>query len=315
VGAALVDHLWQSVCFFVTTWLAVFAVRHHSARLRLWMWRIAALKFAVPFWLLFACGAWLGFPVEQPSDLPPPPFLAALRAAAPVAAPVETARVTGAALAAGLGVMLLATWTCLRTIWSGIRLERWLARDEIARVERDPDDQPSNPGFVQSAFFTALCLFVIGSPVLAGAVEDRVWRHDLLIANAVRLRTANIVMTEAAPGMGQRSRVLAQRQGVLIRNTSIQDLVALAYGVNHYSVQLEQMFSADTAPEDKYWVSLPRYDVRVVAAIREPERFDPYALRQIVTKLLADRFGLEIYVKQKCQPPCGQYNLPLPEVR
>jgi len=296
------------------TWLAVFAVRHHSARLRLWMWRIAALKFALPFWLLFALGAWLGFPVNQPSDLPPATLLDVLRAAAPISAPVQTAQVSGLALAAGLAVMLSAALTCLRTILSGIRLERWLARDEATRLARDPDDQSSNPGFVQSACFTALCLFVIGSPVLAGAVDNREWRHELLLANAVTLRTANIVMTEAAPGMGQRSHLFATPQGVLIRNTSIQELVALAYGVSPYSVWLEQMFSADAAPEDKYWVSLPRYDVRVVAPIRAPDEFDPYALRQIVTKLLADRFDLEVYVKQQCQPPCGRYRVPLPEI-
>ena len=79
------------------------------------------------------------------------------------------------------------------------------------------------------------------------------------------------------------------------------------------AVWYTQMFPEDTPPEIKYWVLLPRYDVRVAAPIHVPEEFDPYALRQILTKLLADRFGLEIYVKQKCQPPCGRYNVPLTE--
>jgi hypothetical protein len=314
VVAGFIDHLWQSVGFFAATWLAMLSVRNHSARLRLWMWRIAALKFAVPFWLLFAWGAWLGFSVDQPSDLPPAVLIEAVRVTAPVVAPVTTAHASSPALAAALAAMLLAALASLKSIRSGIHLERWRAREETLRLERDPDDAEPNPGFLQSAFFTALCLSIIGFPVLAGAVDDRFQRHELLVMNSTTLRTARIAMSVAAPGMGQRSHLIARADGVLIRNTNIQGLVALAYGVSPYSVWLDQMFPEDASPEDKYWVSLPRYDVVVTAPIQVPDEFDPYALRQIVTKLLAERFGLEVYVKQKCQPPCGRYNVPLPEV-
>ena len=96
---------------------------------------------------------------------------------------------------------------------------------------------------------------------------------------------------------------------MLIRNTSIQDLVALAYGVSHYAVWSDQMFSLDSAPKDQFWLSGPRYDVRVRAPIRQPAEFDPYALRKPITKLLAERFGLEIYMDDQCQPPCGRYGV------
>lgn len=313
--AGLVDHLWQSVCFFALTSGAVFAVRQHSARWRLWMWRIAALKFALPFWLLCTLGAWLGFPVVHAGDLPPPALRDAFALATPIAAPVASAQVSGLALAASLAVMLLATLTCLRTIVAGLHVERWRARDEAERLERDPDDGPSHPGLVTSALLTAICLIIAAAPVTAGAVDDRLHRHELLIANAMSLRTARIAMSVAAPGMGDRSRVIVRAEGVLIRNTNIQGLLALAYGVSPYSVRwLDQMFPEDSAPEEKYWLQLPRYDVRVTAPIPAPEEFDTYALHQIVTKLLADRFGLEVYVKQQCQAPCGHYNVPLPEV-
>lgn len=312
--AGLVDHLWQSVAFFLAMWLAVASVRRHDARIRLWMWRVAAFKFAIPFWLLFALGAWCGFPVDQPSDLPPATFVAALRAAAPVLAPATMSHAADIALAAGLAVMLLPTLVCLMTIRSGVQLERWRAHDEHARIERDPDDKEPSPGFVHAACLTALCLFAVSAPVLAGATGDRLWRHDLLMTNAKVLRGARVEMTDAAPGMGNRSRVIAQAHGVLIRNANIQELAAMAYGIHPLSVWYTQMFPEDTPPEIKYWVLLPRYDVRVVAPIHVPEEFDPYALRQVLTKLLADRFGLEIYVKQKCQPPCGRYNVPLPPV-
>jgi hypothetical protein len=310
--AGLVDHLWQSVAFCLAMWLAVVSVRRHTAKLRLWMWRVAAIKFAIPFWLLFALGAWLGFPVDQPSDLPPASFIYLLRTAAPVLAPASMSGASSLALIAGLAVMLLPTLVCLRMTWHGIRLEHWRARDEAARLEHDPDDEEPSPGFVHAACLTALCVLAVSVPVLAGATDNRLWRHELLVANARTLRVAEIKMVDAAPGMGDRSRVIANANGVLIRNASIQDLVAMAYGIHPLSVWYTQMFPEDTPPEIKYWVLLPRYDVRVTAPIVEPEEFDTYALRQIVTKLLADRFGLEIYVKQDCQPPCGRYGVPLP---
>jgi hypothetical protein len=34
-------------------------------------------------------------------------------------------------------------------------------------------------------------------------------------------------------------------------------------------------------------------------------------LRQPLTKLLADEFGLEVYVNGDCQPPCGRWGMAL----
>jgi len=56
----------------------------------------------------------------------------------------------------------------------------------------------------------------------------------------------------------------------------------------------------------------PRYDVHVTAPVQRPAEFDPYALRQPVTKLLAERFGLEINLDNRCQPPCGSYAVAMP---
>ena len=299
--------------FCVAAWLAARLLRPHSARLRLWIWRIAMLKFALPFWLLFALGAWLGFPVSNPPDQAPAALLDALHAMAPIVAPAQSAHLAGAALVVGLLAMLPATLLCARMVCRGLRLERWLAHDEACRITTEPASAPPSPGFLRAALFTAVAFILLALPMLAGAVDDRAWRHELLVADARALRGAPIQMTPAAPGMGQRTRVLAFVDGVLVRNTSIQDLVAIAYGVNHYSVWTDQMFSEDSEPEDKYWLSLPRYDVRVRAPIQEPEKFDPYALRQAVTQLLARRFGLEISVQGKCQPPCGKYAVPMPE--
>jgi hypothetical protein len=111
--------------------------------------------------------------------------------------------------------------------------------------------------------------------------------------------------------MGMRWRIDAVANGVLLRNISVQDLVALAYGVNHYAVWGNQMMSEDD-PDSKPWLIDPRYDLRISARIVEPANFDAYALRPRLTKYLAERFGYEIYVNGRCQPPCGNYGVAMP---
>ena len=41
------------------------------------------------------------------------------------------------------------------------------------------------------------------------------------------------------------------------------------------------------------------------ARLHEPEAFDAVSLRPLVNKLLATRFGFDIYVGQECQEPCA----------
>jgi bla regulator protein blaR1 len=55
--SALVAHLWQSTWFAAAVWLAALVLRHHSARLRYWLWAAASLKFLVPFSWLVSLGA------------------------------------------------------------------------------------------------------------------------------------------------------------------------------------------------------------------------------------------------------------------
>jgi bla regulator protein blaR1 len=55
--SALVAHLWQSTWFAAVVWLAAVILRHHSARLRYWLWAAASLKFLVPFSWLVSLGA------------------------------------------------------------------------------------------------------------------------------------------------------------------------------------------------------------------------------------------------------------------
>jgi hypothetical protein len=312
VLAALTDHLWQSLLFCSLGAMLAWLARRNPARVRLWLWRICALKLVLPFALLFALGRWLGFPVSHSADPVPAELLRAADALAPLLAPAQSARV--GARTASLCVLVLMPAIVLLVPWlrRALRIERARLEQESACLDLDPDSGPPGLGFFNSALFTFCAIVIFSGVLLAGGIADRLWRQELLVTHARALRGAAITMIEAAPGMGSRSRIEAGPNGVLIRNTSIQDLIALAYGVNHYAVWATQMTSSDAA-ESRSWLLSPRYDVHVGARIVDPEDFDPYALRQRITQFLAERFGLEIHLNDRCQPPCGVYNVPMPE--
>lgn len=310
--AALADHLWQALLFCSLGAALAWSARYNSAAVRLWLWRICALKLVLPFALLFGLGRWLGFPAYHSADRVPAPLMRIADVLAPLLAPMQSGGVR--TWAAGLGVLVLLSALVLFVphLLRALRIERRRLREEIARLEADPDARPPGLGFAKGALFTFCAIAIFTCAVLGGAIADRRWRIELLLTHLRALRGAEITMNEAAHGMGARSRIDASADGILIRNISIQDLVALAYGVNHYSVWGNQMINEDD-PDSKAWLVDPRYDLRISARIAEPGKFDPYALRPRITQFLADRFGFEIYVNGNCQPPCGVYNVPMPE--
>ncbi len=349
--AALANHLWQSTHFCLA--MMAFAVTLHAssvtARYRLLF--AASVKFLLPLSLLHALGSWLGFPVAHVADPPPAMLVDLVSRARPWISPVHTADLI--AVPSSVMIMLAGLWiagaSCAvhrrvarfvpgppRDLASRLRelpahlprlaevvfwfhpfvwlSGRTLARERVrVRAYFEAGLEPAPPGFARAALMTAFALAVVVGSVLAGAIDDRTWRRELLAANALSLREAPIAMTHAAPGMGMRARVIADRHGVLIRNINMQDLVALVYGVNHFSVWGEQLGAPFHDPEQRPWLTSPRYDLRVEGPVREPREFDAYSLRQPVTKLLASRFGITINVNSACQPPCGRYNLALPE--
>ena len=309
--AGLVDHLWQSTCVFGAIALLAFMVRNEFAPLRLWLWRIAALKFAVPFALLFAIGAWFGFPVPYPrtDDSAPDALVQAFAVLTSLASPARIHGWTVLPQLLALAFALPIAVTCVHWLRGRIRIEKERVQDEALRRERDADDIVARPGFLKSAFLTICVLSVAGIPILGGAVEDRQQRLQRLRSNTLALRHANLEMALAAPGMGTRYRVNVDTRGVSIRNVSVQDLVAIAYGIGHYAVTSDQRFYEDD-PAPISWLSWPRYDIRIAAPVPAPEDFSPYALREGVTSLLAQRYGFQIYANGKCQPPCGRYGMP-----
>jgi hypothetical protein len=298
-----VDHLWQSLQFSGAACVLAWIARGHAAIVRLWLYRIAAFKFLVPFHLLFALGYWHGFPVAFSADAPPERIVEAVFAAMPWFTP---ARPTGWNWLL-LPVAVAASVTLLRWMARRRQAEEVQEHAERMRLERDPDDRQPGLGFLKSALFTTLTLVTFALPLTGGAIHGSLHRREVLIANALALRAAPMIIRPAVSGMGGRFVIRAAPEGVLIRNATIRDLAALAYGVHPYFVRGNHFVAS--GQED--WLTNTRHDVFVTAGIVEPERFDSYALRQPLTKLLAEQFGLEIYVNGDCQPPCGRWGVAL----
>ncbi|HET9475502.1 MAG TPA: hypothetical protein VFO82_16490 [Steroidobacteraceae bacterium] len=306
--AAVADHLWQSLLFCALAAMLARLARDNPAFVRLWLWRICALKFLAPFALLFALGEWLGFPLVHSADPLPEPLLRGAAAITPWVSPAQSGILPRIGVVAFLLAGLAATWVCLRLATGKVRVEFERAGQETWLLHAAADDAPPALGFFKAGLFTSCAIWCIGGALLGGAISDGNWRRTLLIENSHALRDAPVVMIVAEPGMGSRSRIFAGSDGVLIRNINLQDLIAVSYGVSHFSVTTNQMYSAEADPKLNSWLRVPYYDVRISASIREPDQFDPYALRQRVTRLLVERFGLEIHVNGHCQPPCGRWD-------
>ncbi|MEO8063466.1 MAG: hypothetical protein ABI821_12045 [Pseudomonadota bacterium] len=306
-----IDHLWQSLLICGGIAACALLTRASRAVFRLWLWRVAALKFLFPFALLYSLGEWLGFPVAYTADSAPPSLVAVVAGLAPLFAPARMFE--SRATWAWLVVALTASTLCIRWTIGRIGIERRRVRNEQERRQHDVNDVLRFPGLWATAFMTSCALLIFTAPLLSGGLADRQRRHELLIVNSLSLRKGQVVMTVAAPGMGERYRVVADENGVLIRNANLIDIVAIVYAIHRSVVWTEQRASGNPVARRDFWMSWPRYDVRVTAPVREPEDFDAYALRQPVTKLLAERFGLEVNLDNQCQPPCGNYGVAMPE--
>jgi len=54
--AEVLNHLWQSTVCVAIAGLLTLLLRHHSARIRYWLWFAASVKFLVPFFILVSLG-------------------------------------------------------------------------------------------------------------------------------------------------------------------------------------------------------------------------------------------------------------------
>jgi hypothetical protein len=297
VLAALTDHLWQSIVSGAVIGCLAWLARRSSAALRLWLWRIAALKFLLPFALLYALGGWLGFPVRHSAVPPPATVVEFFAQGFPLVAPAQAGLFPAYWMIVGLVLALTMAVVCIAVILRELRLSRQRRDEEQARIEADWQYRPVPLGFFPAIALTSVALCMTTIPVISGALADRQWRQKVLAIDTVSLQSAFIEMSEARPGGGILARVSANENGVSIGNINIQDLVAMVYGIDKFEV------FGGALP----WLEWPRYDVRVYGPVRSPPVFDPYSLRQPVTNYLHDRFGASIRVNGDCQEPCGDH--------
>ncbi len=294
--AGTVDHLWQSIVFFAISWSLAAMLLSNSAVIRAWVWRLAALKFVVPFAWLHSLGAWFGFPVRH-SAMPPPSVLTdTMVGITPLAAPSQSTAPSRFVLLAALLTTLLVSAACLIRIWREMRRARYERLSEEARIAIDWRDAPAAPGLVKTAALTAVALLSIAIPFVAGGLEDRLTRQAALAIDTRAMKSAQISMRETRSGRGP-SLVEATLDHVSIRRINLKDLVALVYGVGEFEI------FGGAMP----WMSTPYYDISVVGPVHAPEKFDPYSLRVPMTRFLHDKYGLSIRINGACQEPCDDY--------
>lgn len=300
--SGVVDHLWQSLLCAALLYGLAASTRRHSAQVRLWLWRIAAAKFLVPFTVLGAIGAWLGFPAKFPGDPPPESVVAMVGEVSPWLS-ISSWFDGAAPRLVALVALLLAAMAALRWSFWRIHDESLRARVEELRLETDPDDREPSMGFLRAAIFTTCALTVVTLPLIGGAVRASSHAHQVLEANTQTLDEARVTLRPAQPGLGSRYFVNVDSRGVTIQNITVRELTAMAYGVNRFFVRGKHFRDGD----DEDWLVDSRHDVRIDGPVIEPDRFDTYALRNVITRELATTFGLEIYVNSECQKPCGKW--------
>ena len=166
---------------------------------------------------------------------------------------------------------------------------------------------PASLGFIRAFVLSVSTLMIAAGPLVAGALDDAARRRELAETNARLLRDADIALNVSSDSADEgRVRVSATGNEVTIRNTSMRELIALAYGVDAHVIT-----GGDQSLDS------PRYDLhaKVGGGVTDPEEFEPLALRGAVNRLLALRFNLELHVNERCQDPCGPRALTMTDTR
>ncbi len=152
---------------------------------------------------------------------------------------------------------------------------------------------PVSPGFCKTLALSACTLALAAAPLFAGAFDNASMLREQIASDERKLGSAEIVVGPATSGEFE---IETDLRDVRIRNSTLRELVAVAYGVPRSNIR------------GGSWLDDTRYDIRIQLRdpVSDPEHFDPTALRNVVSKLLASRFGLQIHVNHRCQDPCGR---------
>jgi bla regulator protein BlaR1 len=169
-----------------------------------------------------------------------------------------------------------------------------LSGDLTARIRNILNAAPPvNIGVVKSAGLTASVVLALSAPLFAGVVDGGVHRRQVILHNA-RLLDDAVIHVSASSTPAGRGYIGAESNAVIVYNSSLRELVALAYDVRPAQI---------TGGGE--WLDDRRYDIRAVVPgiVNEPDEFDPLAMRGLVNELLATRFDLEIRVNNQPLDP------------
>lgn len=177
--------------------------------------------------------------------------------------------------------------------------------DWLARVAQMPERAaPAALGFAGAIAVSLGAWVVCFQALLAGAVHDRQHRHAVMLADARTLSASTIEMKIVAPGLGDRSQIVAGPHGVSFRNVNLRELLAYAYGVTRFDIWAPDLLSMDGGIDETHWLYTPRYDAHIAAELREPAIFDGYALQELVASTLEMRLGLYAHLSDDCSDAC-----------
>ncbi|HET9863610.1 MAG TPA: M56 family metallopeptidase, partial [Steroidobacteraceae bacterium] len=162
-----------------------------------------------------------------------------------------------------------------------------LAGDLTARVRAILGNRsPAALGFTKAFALSIGTLLVAMLPIVSGAMDGAARSQELAAINSRVLWDSIVEVHPLERGEGAPVHLDVSVHEVTIQNTSLRELIAVAYGVPVTRV-------LGGGP----WMDTARYDIRahVPGGIREPADFHPFALRGLVDKLLVSRFDLEIH--------------------
>jgi len=145
--------------------------------------------------------------------------------------------------------------------------------------------RPRTLSGLKAAALSIATITVAAGPLAAGAVDDAARRHSAFLTNARLLDAAEI---HVGPARGDGDLDLdADEHVVVVRNSTVRELVAAAYDV-----------STGAVSGDEDGLDSARYEIRAEsnASFADPERLDPRVLRGVVNKLLTTHFHLQILV-------------------
>ena len=137
--SALLDHLWQSTLFCAGVWVLTLALRGNRAAVRHGLWVVAALKFLIPFSVLFSAGALFSF--AAPVDAGPPMFGMHMDAT-PVISPALSLREAARGPAPALSIALTLLWAAGAALVAARWLRAWWAAESITRAARPAPGAP-----------------------------------------------------------------------------------------------------------------------------------------------------------------------------